>query len=313
MTKAEKHFYLQQKSEELYKQFLNDTTICGLRSLFKLNKIGSKTGEHIRKIIYEKYGKQFVDSISFHRTAKKGNVARNLVYKHHSEETKQKIKESNIKSWEESDDKRRELSRKSMIKYCLPNSQLKETILKRVESRSWYKHHSDKTLKKMSDALKGRPLTEEHKSKLRRPKFVKRTNYGHTEETKQKLSNLTKQQWLDGVHKRTFKSKGQKEVIDLITQLGYKIEDEYLVCGRPFDVFVKDKNLLIEFNGTFWHRDPRFYDEIEGKYYWDKDKEKIDNAVKSGYDVKTIWQYDWEKCDDKKQLIGEILNGTIRQ
>jgi hypothetical protein len=49
------------------------------------------------------------------------------------------------------------------------------------------------------------------------------------------------------------------------------------------------------------------------KYYWDKDKEKIDNAVKSGYDVKTIWQYDWEKCDDKKQLIGEILNGTIRQ
>lgn len=312
MIKAEKQLFLEQKSEELYKQFVDDESICGLTSLFKLNGIGSKTGGRIRKLLYERYGKENVDSISFHRTAKKGNAARNLVYKHHSEETKKKMKVSIKKSWE-NDEERKEQNRQLMVKYCLPNSQLKETIQKRKESRSWYKRHSAETLKKMSDSQRGRPLTEEHKSKLRKPKSVKRTNYGHTEETKLKLSNLTKQQWSDGVHKRTFKSKGQKEVIDLITQLGYQIEDEYLVCGRPFDVFVKDKNLLIEFNGTFWHRDPRFYDETEGKVYWDKDREKIDNAVKSGYDVRTIWQYDWEKCNDKKQLIGEILNGTIKQ
>jgi len=312
MTKAEKQLFLQQKSEELYRQFLNDETICGLTSLFKLNGIGSKTGGNIRKLLYENYGKDNVDFISFHRTAKKGNIARNLVYKHHSKETVEKMRKSIKKSWE-NDDERKEQSRQLMAKYCSPKSHSEESEKRRIESRSWYKHHSAETLKKMSDSQKGRPLTEEHKAKLRKPKSVKRTNYGHTKETKQKLSNLTKQQWLDGVHKRTFKSKGQKEVIDLITELGYQIEDEYLVCGRPFDVFVKDKNLLIEFNGTFWHRDPRFYDEKEGKVYWDKDREKIDNAVKNGYIVRTIWQFDWEKCDDKKQLIGEILNGTIRQ
>lgn len=312
MTKAEKRFYLQQKSEELYKQFLSDESICGLTSLFKLNKIGSKTGGHIRKLIYEKHGKENVDSISFHRTAKKGNIARNLVYKHHSEETKQKIRDSNFKSWS-GDDARREKSRRLMIKYCSPKSHSEESEKKRIKSRSWYKHHSVETLKKMSDALKGKPLTEKHKQSLRKPKSVKRINYGHTEETKKKLSKLTKQQWLDGIHKPIYKSKGHKEIMEILSNMGYKIKDEFVVCGRPFDVYVEDKNLLIEFNGTFWHRDPRFYKEEEGRIYWNKDKEKIDSAVKSGYDVKTIWQYDWENCNDKKKLIGDILNGTIRQ
>jgi hypothetical protein len=277
-----------------------------------LNGIGSKRGQKIRKLIYEKYGKENVDKISFHRTAKKGNIARNLVYKHHSEETKNKISKSNIKAWE-GDEERREKSKQLMNEYCLPNSQTEETKLKRIESRSWYKHHSDETLKKMSDSQKGRPLTEEHKAKLRKPKSVKRINYGHTEETKKKLSELTKQQWLDGVHKPTYKSKGHTEILEIVKDFGYSVEDEFVVCGRPFDVYVENKNLLIEFNGTFWHRDPRFYSEEEGRVYWDKDKEKIDNAVKSGYDVRTIWQYDWENCNDKKKLIGELLNGTIRQ
>jgi len=311
MTKAEKHFYLQQKSEELYKQFIDDETICGLVSLFKLNGIGSKTGGRIRKLIYEKYGKEFVDKISHHRTAKRGNIARNLVYKQHSEETKQKIRDSNVKSWS-GDDERREKSRRLMIKYCSPKSHSEESEKKRVESRSWYKH-SEETKQKIKNSQIGKPLTEEHKAKLRKPKLTKRLNYKHSENVKHKLSVITKNQWLNGIHKRTFKSKGQKEVITMISEMGYEIKDEYLVCGRPFDVYIKDKNLLIEFNGTFWHRDPRFYNEEEGKIYWDKDKEKIDNAVNSGYDVKTIWQYDWENCDDKKKLIGDILNGTIRQ
>jgi hypothetical protein len=197
-----------------------------------------------------------------------------------------------------------------MVKYCLPNSQSDLAKLKRIKSRSWYKHHSDETLKKMSDALKGKPLTEEHKQKLRKPKSVKRINYGHTEETKKKLSELTKQQWLDGIHKPIYKSKGHLEILEILKEFGCLVEDEFVICGRPFDVYVKDKNLLIEFNGTYWHRDPRFYDEKEGLWFWNRDKVKVDTAIKEGYNVKTIWQYDWENCIDKKKLIGDILNGT---
>jgi hypothetical protein len=33
-------------------------------------------------------------------------------------------------------------------------------------------------------------------------------------------------------------------------------------------------------------------------------------AEKSGYNVKIIWQYDWETCKDKKLLIKELINGN---
>jgi hypothetical protein len=306
---VEKIKSLESISEKLYQQFINDTSICGLNSLFKLNKIGSKTGGHIRKIIYDKYGKENIDEISFHRTAKKGNVAHNLVYKHHSDITRDKISKSNIETWI-GDEERREQSRQSMSKYCFPKSHLEETKIKRIKSRSWYKHHSVETLKKISDALTGKPFTEDHKQRMRKPKLTHRVNFRHSNETKQKLSDITKNQWLTGIHKPIYKSKGHVEIMDIISKLGYKVEDEHIVCGKPFDVFVEDKNLLIEFNGTYWHRDPRFYGEEEGNFYWNKDKLKVDNAIEKGYIVKTIWQYDWENCIDKEKMIGEIINGS---
>lgn len=284
MTKAEKHFYLQQKSEELYKQFLNDTTICGLRSLFKLNKIGSKTGEHIRKIIYEKYGKQFVDSISFHRTAKKGNVARNLVYKHHSEETKEKMKKSIKKSWENAEE-RREQNRRLMETYCLPKSQLKETKLSRIISRK--------------TGLGWEP---------------------HSEETKSKMSDIFIEKWRNGDfdnRKPTLKSKGQLELIKELKEMGFIISDEFRIDTKPYDVYVKDRNLLIEFNGRYWHFDPRFYSEsfydesrkVYARDIWNKDKLKMELAVKNGYTTLVIWQDDWDSITDKKKYLKELIYG----
>lgn len=309
MSDAEKFLCLQKQSEKLYDQFLTEESFCGLTSLFKHNKIGSKTGLKIRKLIYEKYGEDFVKSIAFKRTSKKGNIARNLVYKHHSEETKQKIRESNVKTWESLDDLKQK-SRLCMIQYCLPKSQTDSAKLNRINSRKWYRP-TEETKQKMRLARLGIPLTEEHKEKLRRPKSRKRTNYGHTEETKRKLSEITLDQWKSGIHKPIYKSKGHLQILDILKKLGFEVIDEYVVEGKPFDVFVKDKKLLIEFNGTYWHRDPRFYSEEEGKVFWDRDKHKIDNAINKGYSVKTVWQHDWESCVDKEKLIGDLINGTI--
>jgi hypothetical protein len=178
-----------------------------------------------------------------------------------------------------------------------------------VESRKWYKH-SEETKLKIGNAHRGILYTEERKQKLRKPKLTKRINFKHSDKTKLVLSEICKNQWLTGVHKPIFKSKGHIEIMGILSEFGFNIEDEYVVCGKPFDVYIKNTNTLIEFNGTFWHRDPRFYTEEEGKCFWDKDKLKIDNAIKCGYTVKTIWQHDWENCDDKKKLIGDILNGT---
>jgi hypothetical protein len=147
-----------------------------------------------------------------------------------------------------------------MIKHCWPKSQTEETKKKRVESRSWYKH-SEETKRKISDSNMGRISSEETRLKQSKAKKKNPVRYWlgkhRYEETLKKMSSSTKQHWKDGIHKPKYKSKGHQEIIDILVNLGHEIQDEYLIDGRPYDVFVKDKNLLIEFNGTFWHRDPR--------------------------------------------------------
>jgi len=45
---------------------------------------------------------------------------------------------------------------------------------------------------------------------------------------------------------------------------------------------------------------------------WNSDKTKIDIAIQSGYNVVTIWQYDWEHTTDKKDFLERIVNGTYK-
>lgn len=40
---------------------------------------------------------------------------------------------------------------------------------------------------------------------------------------------------------------------------------------------------------------------------WKRDSEKIDSAKNNGYDIKVIWQSDWENCQDKNKYIEDIL------
>jgi G:T-mismatch repair DNA endonuclease (very short patch repair protein) len=191
--------------------------------------------------------------------------------------------------------------------FCTPYSQTEESKIKRVQSRSWYRP-SKETIEKIKKSNSGRKLTEEHKAKLRKTRI--RKGIPHSEETKRKLSQITKSQWKNGIHKPKFKSKGQLEMIEILQKFGFYVKDEHNVGGRPFDAFVKSKNLLIEFNGTFWHRDPRvekYKIDPMSQSIWNHDKEKIDNARKLGYDVKVIWQMDWESCKDKESYIRELL------
>ncbi len=138
----------------------------------------------------------------------------------------------------------------------------------------------------------------------------------HNEITRKKISEVIKNNWKSGLYKFIFKSKGQLEIIDILNKLGYNIVGEYYVKGKPFDIFIKDKNLLIEFNGTYWHCDSRIYDEnyyhtkqkMTAKELWNRDNKKQKLAVEDGYKVKVIWQKDWERCNNKIQYLTKIVN-----
>ena len=114
---------------------------------------------------------------------------------------------------------------------------------------------------------------------------------------------------------KSFSSGCQKEMEQIIQSLGYTTVDEYFINGRPYDVFIKEKNLIVEFNGDYWHLNPTIYDKnhydksrnVYSYEIWNRDEEKINNAKKFGYNVLVVWEKDWNNSQDKVGYIKKLL------
>jgi len=191
---------------------------------------------------------------------------------------------------------------------------------RRKNGKSW---HSEATKQKISKTEVGKFISEETRQKLKkawtvdRKKNPNRKGCKHSLSTRKILSEITKNQWRNGVfNRKDYRSKGQIEVEEVLKKLKYKVISEYIINTRPYDIYIPNLNLIIEFNGTYWHLDERVY----GKNFYDKsreitinavhknDDEKINLALSKGFKVKVIWQLDWEKITDKINFIRELLN-----
>lgn len=113
-------------------------------------------------------------------------------------------------------------------------------------------------------------------------------------------------------------SKPQKEISDeiskntnytIFTDFGLEKEDK----KYKIDILIQERKLAIEFNGTYWHCDPRFYKEdylnkkklLTAKQIWDYDNKRKQFLEKIGYKVLTIWEYDFKL--DKQKVINKIM------
>ena len=277
-----KNIDLQSLVDDCYQEFIFDETIIGFNGLLKSKGLGSKRIIKLRNLIYEKYGKERLVNIYRNRLARLGQKSRPKDYKH-SEYTIKKIKESNTKYWKNINENRREISRQSMVKFCTLNSHSPQTNVKRIKSRRAGAGWKD-----------------------------------HSTETKNKMSIVFKNKWKSGDYEnrvKSFSSKSQIEIEDIIRKMGYSVEGEYFINGRPYDVFVKEKNLIIEYNGTYWHFDPKVYDKNHfdkgsGMYayqIWERDRKKIEDAKKFGYNVLVVWEREWQRCQDKVDYIKKLL------
>ena len=77
-----------------------------------------------------------------------------------------------------------------------------------------------------------------------------------------------------------------------------------------YDFVYEDK--IIEFNGTYWHADPRFYNLASspiGKktagYVWERDARKASVAAKNGYRILYVWEADYES--NKTEVINRCI------
>lgn len=146
-----------------------------------------------------------------------------------------------------------------------------------------------------------------------------------SEETKKKIQNTCMERY--GVKvgflraKQTRISKPQKEIFDylcnnlnnriVLSDSIVKVDDHvYRV-----DYLIEDIKLIIEFNGTYWHCDPRFYKEDyihtrkkhkTAKEIWDLEEKRLQEIKNLGYNVKIIWEYDY--TTNKELVLQELLN-----
>lgn len=72
------------------------------------------------------------------------------------------------------------------------------------------------------------------------------------------------------------------------------------------DMYIKDINLVIEFYGDYWHRNPRIYEGVESEKIWEKDEGRI-SKIKSKFksDVIIVWEEDYMK--NKKETVNKII------
>lgn len=98
--------------------------------------------------------------------------------------------------------------------------------------------------------------------------------------------------------------------------------NEYLINQSKtqtyfLDFYDKTKNLVIEFNGSYWHADPRLYESSDvfnrngntttAQHIWDKDKKRKENIIRilNNPIYIEVWESDWNENQDK--VIEEIL------
>jgi hypothetical protein len=76
------------------------------------------------------------------------------------------------------------------------------------------------------------------------------------------------------------------------------------------DLYIKELNLVIEFYGDFWHRNPKVYISKEDencRLVWKKDEKRI-NILKErfGCNIIIVWEKDYR--ENKKEVINKVIS-----
>jgi len=181
------------------------------------------------------------------------------------------------------------------------NSLCKECSLKKQvgEGNPFYgKKHSDTTKDQISKSRKGKAMGENNAmaNPIHRKKvatlFIERIK-----KTSIKYSN---------------RSKKEKEIFNLIKKECIDAKHSFVVENFICDIFIPSKNLIIEYNGDYWHCNPikyskDYFHKIKNKTakeIWLYDKNRIDLLKRMGYTLEVIWEYDYNKTPN---MINKLL------
>lgn len=196
--------------------------------------------------------------------------------------------------------------KKGIIKSCI------------ICEKEYYAQPREITTKKTCSAKCSRKAFSEHMKKFN-PSKGKKEKPGVREKVKQTLMKKYGVENAYELAKHTSLSRPHKEILEYLTaNTKHTILSDFPIhinskCYKV-DILIKELNTIIEFNGTYWHCDPRFYNEnyfhkrkqLHAKEIWELDKIRIENLNSLGYNVKIIWEFDY--MENKQNILLEMLH-----
>ena len=202
--------------------------------------------------------------------------------------------------------------KKSLCKKC----SLQEQI---GEGNPFYgKKHSKETLKKISESRKGKGTGDKNSManliwrKKASDNLKKKWDRGEMEHARIIMSNKIKETRRLGKLKSVIRSKKEKEMVVEIKKMGYEVQHSLRVETKICDIFIPSLNLIIEYNGDYWHCNPKKYNpdyfnqkkQKTAKELWEYDKNKIDLIRGKGYNLEIVWESDLK---EDNTLINKII------
>ena len=89
-----------------------------------------------------------------------------------------------------------------------------------------------------------------------------------------------------------------------------KVKNKQVNIGKYRVDGLTDDNVIYEYYGDFWHANPKLYESTDiligsntAGDKWKHDERRVDTLNKKGYDVKIIWEKDWN--DFQNNIISE--------
>jgi len=190
------------------------------------------------------------------------------------------------------------VSKKSLCKKC-------SLELQKGEGNPFYgKKHSKKSLTKMSKSKKGQNMGD--KNHMKQEKYrqmsrdIMRSNWDNGVLDRKVMSDKMKETRRSGKLKSVIRSKKEKEIVVEIRKMGYVVQHSLRVETKIYDIFISSLNLVIEYNGDYWHCNPKKYKpdyfnqkkQKTAKELWEYDKNKIDLIREKGYNLEIVWESD---------------------
>lgn len=107
------------------------------------------------------------------------------------------------------------------------------------------------------------------------------------------------------------KSKAEVEFSLFLLSLGIITEDQFRLGYKYYDFIIKGTNILIEFDGDYFHANPTIYKDPNKLNKMQKKNRLNDNfknslALANGYKLFRFWESDFRK---NKKLIIDTLKG----